>query len=90
MIIMMNFQHVKFIFSQNFISLYFEDYLMTKLTLGQGNLLFVIMKFSQSVWDMKHTHTPHTHMGNLITTKKVNCKNGSQQKMVIRSHNYVT
>ncbi len=26
-----DFQHINFIFSQNFISLYFEDYLMTKL-----------------------------------------------------------
>jgi hypothetical protein len=35
MIIMMIFQNVDFIFSQNFISFhYFEDYLTTKLTLG--------------------------------------------------------
>jgi hypothetical protein len=55
---------------------------MTKLTLGQGNLSFVIMKFSQSLEHEIHTHTHTwvTHMGNLITTKKVNCKNGSQQK----------
>jgi hypothetical protein len=38
---------------------YFEDYLMTKLTLGQGNLLFVIMKFSQSLAHETHTQT-HT------------------------------
>jgi hypothetical protein len=25
------FEHINFLFSQNFISLYFEDYLMTKL-----------------------------------------------------------
>jgi hypothetical protein len=31
-----DFQHDNFIFSQNFISLDFEDYLMAKLTLGQG------------------------------------------------------
>jgi hypothetical protein len=48
---------------------------MTKLTLGQGNLLFVMMKFSESLG-----HHTHTHMGNLITTKKVNCENGSQQE----------
>jgi hypothetical protein len=29
-----DFQHVNFIFSQKTISHYFEDYLMTKLTLG--------------------------------------------------------
>jgi hypothetical protein len=62
---------------------------MTKLTLAQGNLLFVIIKF-QSLWDMKHTHTP-THMGNLITTKNLNYKNGSQQKwssgLTITQHN---
>jgi len=29
-----DFQHVHFIFSQKFISLFFEDYLMMKLTLG--------------------------------------------------------
>jgi hypothetical protein len=28
-----DFQHVNLIFSQNFVSHYFEDYLMTKLTL---------------------------------------------------------
>jgi hypothetical protein len=29
-----DFQHINFIFSQNFIFTIFEDYLMTKLTLG--------------------------------------------------------
>jgi hypothetical protein len=32
-----DFQHFNFIFSQNFFSL-FEDYLMMKMTLGQGIL----------------------------------------------------
>jgi hypothetical protein len=63
---------------------------MTKLTLGQGNLLFVIMKFSESLGHETHTHTP-THMGNLITTKNLNYKNGSQQKwssgLTITQHN---
>jgi hypothetical protein len=39
---------------------------MTKLTLGQGNLLFVIMKFSESLGHETHTHT-HTHPHTCVT-----------------------